>query len=197
MEEEVLVISRDHFEKIGAFAGFKTFDRDWYLQLIDEKAFQFRQRKSVEEDPEYKQLIPYLIFRYHDLLFYYRRSKKGSERRLASLRSIGIGGHINRHDETTGNVYRSGMQRELNEEVEISPIVEESIIGFIYDPTIYVGTLHLGIAHQFILEEPTACSREEAIIDTGWETIDQLWNQREEFETWSQLVLEHLRRDHS
>src|SRR2546426_10356087 len=56
----------------------------------------FRPRASMEEDPSFKQIIPYLIVRHRGRLFLVQRSTEGGETRLHGKYSIGVGGHINR-----------------------------------------------------------------------------------------------------
>ncbi len=81
----------------------------------------------MEEDPSFKQLIPYVLFRWTDAdgtvhLFEYQRGSGQGERRLHAKRSVGVGGHISSIDAEAGHlhhVYREGMRRELDEEVLI------------------------------------------------------------------------------
>ena len=50
---------------------------------------------------------------------HWRRGAGGTETRLRALRSIGVGGHICAEDITdTGDPYRTGLLRELAEEVD-------------------------------------------------------------------------------
>ena len=68
---------------------------------------------------DFKQLIPYVVLKYRDQVFHYRRGQGAGEKRPA-LRSIGIGGHINPTD-GSGKPIRiaRGMLREVAEEVRI------------------------------------------------------------------------------
>ena len=92
--EHVLCVPTLLFHEIGHFQGFMP-DVDRYLtSLLDPQYTSYRPRDEVEEDPSYKQLIPYCIFRHEGRVFHYARGAKGGESRLHAKRSVGIGGHI-------------------------------------------------------------------------------------------------------
>ena len=64
--ERVLVVPTALFHELGYFQGFST-DVDRYLgRLFSSAHASYRPRAEVEEDPSFKQLIPYCIFRHHD-----------------------------------------------------------------------------------------------------------------------------------
>ena len=193
MDERVLVIPAAHFERVGAFAGFKRADDRYRADLLDPDACSFRPRSEMETDPSFKQLIPYVVLQCEGVLFHYRRGEAGAERRLEAKRSIGVGGHINEPDGAgPGSPYRNGMLRELAEEVLIDCPYAEVHFGFIYDPSTPVGTVHLGVVHLFELASTAVEPRESALADAGYAPIAELVNEREQFETWSQLVLAEL-----
>jgi predicted NUDIX family phosphoesterase len=52
--------------------------------------------------------------------------------------------------------------------------------------------VHLGIVHLLELELPEVASRESALVECGFETLEQLLADRERFETWSQITLDSL-----
>ena len=119
--EHVLVIPTELFHEVGYFQGF-TGEVDPYLQrLLDPAHISYRPRNEMEEDASFKQLIPYVLFRFTDdegtvQLFQYTRGKGQGEKRLHSKRSVGIGGHICSLDatvEASNDPYQEGMRREL------------------------------------------------------------------------------------
>ncbi len=120
LDEKVLVIPTERFRAAGYFHGFRRADLSYRNAILDPTSFQFRPRFEVETDPEFKQLIPYIVLKHGGDLFHYRRGSGGTEKRLQALRSIGIGGHISEADAQGGDdPYQTGMMRELTEEVEI------------------------------------------------------------------------------
>jgi predicted NUDIX family phosphoesterase len=195
-QERVLVVPLSQFRAAGEFTGFRPFDAAFLTTLLDPRFLSYRPRGEVETDPSYKQLIPYVVLRCRGAIFHYRRGQTGAEARLRALRSIGIGGHIGPEDgPPTADPYRAGMQRELVEEVSIGACQREQCLGFIYDPSVAVGEVHLGIVHVLDLDEPSARPREDAIADAGFAPLDELLRDYASFETWSQLTLEELRPD--
>jgi predicted NUDIX family phosphoesterase len=193
LDEKVLVIGAERFRDLGSFHGFRPADAAYQHALLDSKAFEFLPRFQVESDPNFKQLIPYIVLKYQDRLFHYRRGSMGTEKRLQALRSIGIGGHISSEDVRGGeDLYRTGMLRELREEVTISAGWTEQLLGFINDDRTPVGRVHLGVVHLFELAQPDVFAQEEAIAEGAIDSLEKLVGRMEEFETWSQFVLAHL-----
>ena len=62
----------------------------------------------------------------------------------------------------------------------------------INDDSSPVGQVHIGIVHIFELVEPKVQRREQVLTRTGFAPISELRNGRDEFETWSQFVLDQL-----
>lgn len=193
MDERVLVIPTAHFLSCGEFHGFHPADAEYRAKLLDPAQFSFRPRSEVETDPNFKQLVPYVVLRCGEELFQYRRGASGTEARLRALRSVGIGGHICEDDALNGNPYRDGMQRELAEEVDIRTTFTERDLGFIYDDRTLVGSVHLGVVHLLDLASPAVLPREDGLADAGFLPCEQMLARKDEFETWSQFVFEALR----
>jgi predicted NUDIX family phosphoesterase len=191
--ERVLCIPRAQLDAAGTFHGFRQADTAFAARLLDPAGFSFRPRSEVETDPSIKQLIPYVVLRCGDRLFHYRRGGSGTEARLHAKRSVGIGGHINEGDAVGGtDAYSAGMLRELREEVHVGSHTGGEPIGFINDDTTPVGQVHLGVVHVIDLVEPNVLPGEAAIADAGFATVEELLTVSEEFETWSQFVLDIL-----
>jgi len=191
--ERVLVIPTSVLHDAGIFQGFTRQVVPYLSRLLAPAHLSYRSRAEAEDDPRYKQLIPYVILRWRDQVFHYLRGKRATETRLHALRSIGVGGHINAAD---GNLfedqYRDAMLREVAEEVYVDTAFEEHCIGLINDDSTPVGKVHLGIVHVFDLQEPNVRRREQALTQAGFAPIAQLLAQKEEFETWSRFALEAM-----
>jgi predicted NUDIX family phosphoesterase len=193
-DEQVLVIPAARLEEAGVGRGLCCdVERCWPI-LLDPSQFAFLPRAQAEDDPSFKQLIPYVVLKHCDQVFAYTRGRAGSEKRLHELRSIGIGGHINPCDMKPGeHPYLAGMQRELREEIVLGAAFRNVCIGFIYDDSTPVGQVHLGVVHLFELSEPKVTRRETQLTQAGFAPIADLARNRANFETWSQFVLDYLR----
>jgi predicted NUDIX family phosphoesterase len=190
-DERVLVVPTALFHEIGVFHGFTPQVEKYLPRLLDPKNLSYRPRAQVETDSSYKQIIPYVVLRHSDRAFHYTRGKKATESRLQALRSIGVGGHISADDTTLfDSPYREAMFREVNEEVRLETSYTERCIGLINDDSTPVGQVHLGIVHVFDLREPKVERREQALTRAGFAPLAELRGLRQEFETWSQFLLD-------
>ena len=194
--EQVLVVPTSLFHELGHFQGFTT-DVDKYLSvLLDPANTSYRPRPEMEADPSFKQLIPYVIFRYDGeegvQLFRYTRGSGQGESRLHAKKSIGIGGHISTLDAESASVYEQGMQRELDEETIIETPYEAKCVGMINDDETEVGKVHLGVVHIFDVEKPLVKAREDDISDAGFDSLDSIHSDIKSYETWSQICFSAL-----
>ena len=194
--EQVLVVPTGLFHELGHFQGFTT-EVDKYLSvLLDPANTSYRPRGEMESDPSFKQLIPYVVFRFQDpagdQIFRYTRGSGQGESRLHAKKSIGIGGHISTLDENSDSVYEKGMQRELDEETIIETPYQAACVGMINDDETEVGKVHLGVVHVFDVEAPLVKAREEDISDSGFDKISNIQAEIERYETWSQICFSAL-----
>lgn len=195
-EELVLVIPTRVLHDAGLFQGLCRDVAHYLPRLLDPLHFSFLPRSRAEDDPSFKQLIPYVVMKHGDQIFHYKRGQGAGEKRLRALRSIGIGGHINPSDHAAGeHPYRQGMLREVAEEVELASAYHETCLGFINDDSLPVGQVHLGIVHVFELETPKVKRREADLTEAGFAALGELAAAQDTFETWSQFVLAELGRD--
>ena len=202
--ESVLVVPTALFHRLGYFQGFSTNIAAYLDELFSPEQTSYRPRNEVEQDPSYKQLIPYCIFRYTDAagqvhLFQYTRGKGQGEGRLHSKRSIGIGGHISSDDCTMGEepnhaalAYDEGMRRELAEEVAIDSPYTQQCAGLLNDDLTEVGKVHLGVVHIFDVERPDVQPRETDICEAGFRPLAEILADTSKFESWSEICLKAL-----
>ncbi len=194
--EHVLVITRQLLDQLGSFQGFQP-EVDRYLHaMLAPGANFFMERPAAELDPSHKQLIPYSIFHHDGRYLCYTRGGKSGEKRLVSKCSVGIGGHINPvdqgHDGLGESMYYNSIEREITEELVIGGTHTQEVIGLINDDSTEVGSVHLGVVHRFELSSDDVKSNEDAIQDLRFLTLQQLIDSRDQLETWSQIIVDHL-----
>lgn len=196
-DENVLVISRELFDQLGVFQGISLEPEKYLPSMLDPANNYFLKRDLAEEDPSHKQIIPYAIFRHGDKFLHYVRGGGSGEKRLASKGSIGIGGHINDIDYAASSLdqdtYTTGVNREIDEELNLSGDHTQEILGLINDDSNEVGQVHLGVVHLFTLESDQVTAGEDNIVDLQFLSLEQLEKKHDELETWSQICVQGLR----
>jgi predicted NUDIX family phosphoesterase len=195
LDERVLVVPSAELDRLGRFQGFSG-EADRYLSaLLVPSLASFRTRRDVEDDPGFKQIIPYVVFRSGSLVFTYRRGQTQGEARLHRLRSLGVGGHVAEADadgQSTLEAYELALRRELDEEVEVGGEGQIARVGLINDDSNPVGRVHLGVVHIYELDRPAVSSREDGLADPEFLDTDALRIHLGEFETWSQICIDAL-----
>lgn len=184
-DEQILVIPRAKLLEED-FYGFKHFSefKEFSNKL---KYIEVKRRGDMEIDPNYKQLISYIIVRNEkgDILTY-KRLKGGGESRLHSRVSIGIGGHMNPHETLSEYpLLEENARRELQE--ELGTDAELTLLGFVNDDTNDVGEVHFGVVYLATVKESDINIAEtdtlEVAFTDGVYYLDNL-------ETWSELILD-------
>ncbi len=199
VEELVLTFPRPLLDEIGAFQGLETRIDSYIPRILEAQNTRFIPRSKAEEDPSFKQIIPYVLIKKGETLLHYVRGKASGEKRLVAKGSIGIGGHINHRDEnlfSTGlDYYEEAVQRELHEELRIDGHFRTRVIGLINDDSTSVGQVHFGVVHLCELTNENVSKGEACITDLRFLTLEELKDRRELMETWSQLCLDFVLRD--
>ncbi len=200
--EFVLVVPRtrlfdDHYPH-----GFEPFregagDRERFLSRIAEHGY-FVERRHAERDPMLKQVIPYALFERGEgsgaELFLMRRLGKGGESRLHGKLSVGVGGHINPVD-GAADPLRAGLEREIEEEVEVSGTWDAAPAGILNDDATPVGAVHFGLVYRVRTAGAVRVRETDALegeFRPRAEVLRLLAAERPRFETWSALLLDRL-----
>ena len=192
-EEYVLVFPVKILDHLGKFQGFTTNAMKYFEFILKKENTQFLKREIVENDPQYKQIIPYVILKYKETYFTYQRGKLQTEKRLLDNYSLGIGGHISIFDENLfSTTYEEGLNREINEEIYINSKYTNNIIGLINDDTNDVGKVHFGVVHLFELERKDVQAKEKSIRNVNFMSKEDLTKKSRLFETWSQIIIKYL-----
>jgi len=181
--EQVMVVERETLEGFLIEYGLVHDHTDEILDAITEQHF-FIDRPTAEISPQYKQIIPYVLIRHDDAYFLLRRTPKQTEARLHHKLSLGIGGHIN---PDTPDLF-DGLQKELEEEVEVVGDYDLTFVGILNDDTTDVGRVHLGAVYVLDALDGTVHVRETEKMSGRWVARAELAEHREAMETWSQIV---------
>ncbi len=185
--ESILVIKKQILFPDGVWTGIKQVDFDQYVTLIQTHR-EFMPRGFAEENFEYKQIIPYLVFRYQDLYFLMQRKSSSSEQRLASKYSLGIGGHLREEDIKTSSLI-AWAQREFDEEISYQGNVTITPLGLLNWEETPVDQVHTGFVFLLEGDSPHISIRSE--LQSG-ELVPLAVCKERNLENWSRLVVEHL-----
>ena len=192
MSESILVVKTELLNGYikGKNGLIRGCDKE-RLAVVDSE-HEFRPRPEMEEDPSYRQIIPYVVLTRGDEVLVLRRLKKGGEKRLHGLLSIGVGGHINPVDEAgRGEVLMRGLRREVSEEVEIESELSLEPVGVINEETNEVGSVHLGFMFRMEVSGEVRV-RETEKLEGLWVKKSELASLREQMEGWSKIAMEAI-----
>jgi predicted NUDIX family phosphoesterase len=197
-DEQVLVVERKVVEQEGMFHGLMFDVRRYVQKLFAAGVPRFMRRSQAETDPNYKQIIPYVIMAHGGKYLSYVRGRRAGETRLVGNRSIGIGGHINPGDNLPlftadfYDTYVAAVEREVAEEVIVDAGHTDRVVALLNDDSNAVGQVHLGVVHCWTLDAPNVTRREQMITQLTFMTPAELRAVRDTMETWSQLCLDGL-----
>lgn len=192
--ENILVVPTSELFFEGAWQGLRgtdELDLQAYLDVIQDRCL-FLLRPEMEQNLNYKQIIPYLVFKYQDKYFLMQRGGQASESRLRSKFSFGIGGHI-REDDMQGTSIFDWARREFAEEVDYQGKLEVSMLGILNDDSNDVGKVHLGLVMLLVGDSDKIAVKSE--LKSGeLLTIDECEPFEAQMENWSKLVFTALKK---
>lgn len=194
--ENVLVFPRPLFEQLGVFQGFSAEVNRYLPKILEAKNNHFMPRAKAETDPQFKQVIPYVLINDGKSILHYVRGKKAGEQRLVAKGSVGIGGHINDEDHTLFafgmQAFQDAVKREVCEELSIQGEFNARPVGLINDDSTEVGQVHFGVIHILRCQPEQVKKNEQVITQMEFVRIEELKAKREQMETWSQICLDNI-----
>lgn len=186
--ENILVVPRIKLFPNEAFQGLSTTATKTVLETIADHK-EFKLRPAMEEDPSYKQIIPYLIFKYQDHYFLMQRKSTSSEQRLKNKYSLGIGGHMRQEDMGQAATIFDWAKREFEEEIDYSGNLTISTLGVLNDDSNPVGQVHLGLV--LLLEGDSADIKVRSELKSGQlVTAIECLDYYQDLESWSQIIFD-------
>ncbi len=190
--EKILVVPREKLFESIFFEGFEREKITYYLERIRKYSI-FMKRFLVENDSNYKQIIPYLIIKFKNKYFMFQRFPVGVEDRLFHKYSVGIGGHINEKDvKKNKDLINSGLEREFSEELIYNKKLSYKVVGLINDDFDEVGKVHFGIVYLIEIETPEIRVREYSKMEGRLVDKEYLLKYKDKMERWSQILIDNL-----
>lgn len=208
MNELVLAVSREALD-VGTTSGIFPID----LNSIDSEAYALLPRhiadnksdSSVELGKLFPQILGYvqLVNEQGEILSY---ARKGKEKGLHGLRSIGVGGHVS-HEELVTAIYRSdeptqlpklteliqlGLRRELLEEVGIDIGTYMEANQLLVSDSNITSQVHVGLPMQIHVRASDLILEESEFLDARWITVEELKATEDIYEPWSQLLIQNM-----
>ena len=205
MEELVFAFPTDelwkllNYKKKGLIKGSSEV-----LKMIVQNGL-FLRRSELEENPSFKQIIPYAIIsnkepersgvRQSQSFYLFRRTSGQTEKRLHNKFSLGVGGHMNPDNskEPKEEYLIDELKRELYEEVKLlnGCLIEDiEFIGFINDDTIPVGRVHIGLLYNIHVSNKEVYINETDKMTADWIDKSNLAEFYEGMETWTKIAFD-------
>jgi len=184
---EVFVVSN---ELTKDFDTFMQLDKNNKYSEIFNELGKFIPRYDAELNFEHRQIIPYCLVRCGGNYFITRRLEGDS--RLTGKYSLGIGGHLERLD-NSNNYITSGMLRELDEEIDIqSSIKSIDLIGMICSNNTEVDSVHLGLVYVVEVAGFSVKVKETETLTGDWISTEALLEFDGELESWSKIAVDEF-----
>mgnify|MGYP000954181189 FL=1 len=208
MNELVLAVSREALD-VGTTSGIFPID----LNSIDSEAYALLPRHIADNKSDssvalgklFPQILGYvqLVNEQGEILSY---ARKGKEKGLHGLRSIGVGGHVS-HEELVTAIYRSdeptqlpklteliqlGLRRELLEEVGIDIGTYMEANQLLVSDSNITSQVHVGLPMQLNVVESGITLEESEFLDARWINVEELKATVDIYEPWSQRIIQHM-----
>jgi predicted NUDIX family phosphoesterase len=195
LEELVLAIPTDELWQLLTYEekGLIRGNSEALKRIIQNGLFL--RRSELEEDPSFKQIIPYAIISNKKSFYLFKRTSKQTEKRLHNKFSLGVGGHMNPYDsmESKEQYLIDELKREFYEEVKLlnGCLIEDiEFIGFINDDTISVGSVHIGLLYNIHVSNKEVYINETDKMTADWIDKSNLAEFYEGMETWTKITFD-------
>jgi predicted NUDIX family phosphoesterase len=195
----ILATAAEGLPNILGTTGFYNFDAHEAFSAFHTAGLWIGPRDALEQMPNYRQIIPYVVLRVGDQFVRYTRTPTGGEDRLHGKMSIGLGGHIDLSDIVSVNdcvdliaTFQNAAQRELDEEIGDIDCISREWIGILVDNDTDVGRVHIGIVGILNLRTAPTDTNDHAISDISLCSVEELKHSRNRLEGWSTMLLDYF-----
>jgi predicted NUDIX family phosphoesterase len=186
-EEQVYVVPRVALPEAAGWYGLRTEGLEAFVAAV-ERDGRYEPRTAMEQDPTFKQVIPYLVLRDGPRYFLMQRTTAGGDVRLHGRYSIGVGGHLNPGD---GGLL-GGLRREWAEELVADFVPEFRLVALLNDDTTPVGAVHVGAVYEADVSGRGVAVRETHKLTGGFASPAEVAAVADRLETWSKLAFTFL-----
>lgn len=199
-DEDIVVFRRTHLPRLVPGPGIHSKT----VTAVDLRSIVSpMRRRDAEADQSVVQLVSVFVIRHNESVMTYKRTARLPEARLRGEYSIGFGGHLNPDDvpalfdllDPTQSF--AFIERELREEVILPPgeLKDLQYRGLLYDDSREVSRQHLGIVYEVTTGSPKVEIGERGfLMSARFESVDQVGARLDDFENWSVLLYQDLRR---
>lgn len=202
LDETIAVIPRGKLIELIPRQGFwkKAVNRKKLSHLAEPML-----RREAEETYDVVQLVSVFVVVHEGMYLTHMRSARLPESRLHGEYSMMLGGHLSVEDfsQLTLDLFSDEndlsdctyILRELSEELILKTDPKVKPIGFIYDESREVSRQHLGIVYLVELEKLSYEIGERGfLLNAKMESIDQIKARRPEFENWSWILMDNVKK---
>lgn len=201
----ILATRSDKLPASTCLTSFIPMGEDEIWKTLNDAGLWLGPRATLEEMPEFRQIIPYIVLKVGDQYVHYTRTPKGGEERLHGKVSIGLGGHVDLEDirfngnnihlvETLNDAARREVMEEIGVGVDASGVIRAQWVGLVAANITSVDFVHIGVVAVWELPCAPSGDVEDALSHVGLDTAEALlMGSGDRLETWSALYLNHVR----
>lgn len=195
MVEHVLVVDRD---KLLSGKPLPHGLKKTGLKPLIERIYKFGRfvnRPYAENNPDLKQIIPYMLMTHQDRYFLLHRRATQTEQRLHNKYSLGVGGHINpiKGMRSIRGIIEKGLERELHEELSVKCPYRHKLVAYLNDDSNPVGQVHLGLIYTVDVKDGAKVKvAETELMEGQFVARAEIAPHYDVMETWSQILYKEL-----
>ena len=201
MDEDIIVFDKSNLIILVDRNGITPVDITRVEGIL--KKICFSERRSIAEQAnDLVQLISSFVVRQSNKYLTYKRTKRLPESKLHGYYSIMFGGHITDQEfKPLLSIFDPRMKsmfitRELFEELIVDSISNIEFRGLLYDDSVPVSRIHLGIVYDVSIADPNFSIGERGfLMDPKFEDLDSIVSRIKDFENWSRIIIEEEMRN--
>lgn len=194
MGEKILVARADELKQQVDFKRFRALPEEEIDRLYASVELVAMERDLVENDPTYRQVVCCTVIHYNYSWFTFVRHSTHDGAQLQKKRSMCLGGHIHGDNQTLflDERLKDPALREVNEGLLIPDRIDLRLAGLLNDDSDDVSRFHLGLVYVAKLSQAGINKRDQGITDIRFCGVGDLLQDRDHFETTSQILIDHL-----